>query len=162
MPTLYSKPLQPKVPGLRQIAAFYVTDKIHLSHSVQQNKLIEAKIQRRLSRVVLKKKKSTELLKAVGPPNASGGLAPPDLANLAASVGLTGSMLGNSFGAFPSSLGPSSSHGPTQFLRIRIADMADTGHTMTTIPAYVLRPCFFSSTKLEDFVYQQLWWAVHG
>jgi target of rapamycin complex 2 subunit MAPKAP1 len=98
---------------------------------------MDTKIQRRLSRIVLKKKKSTELLKNTGPPSGGGGLAPPlDLNNiLAASVGAAGSMLGSSFSQFPSSLGPSSSHGQTQFLRIRIADMADAGHVSTTIPA---------------------------
>ncbi|KAI0341512.1 hypothetical protein BDW22DRAFT_1377629 [Trametopsis cervina] len=102
---------------------------------IQQNKLMEAKIQRRLSRIVLKKKKSTELLKHAGPPSGSGLAPPSDISMLATSAGLTGSMLGTSLGLFPSSLGPSSSHGPLQFLRIRIADMADAGHVSTTIPA---------------------------
>lgn len=106
--------------------------------TVQQNKLIEAKIQRRRSRIVLKKKKSVELLKSVGgTTNASGTLAPPSemTGTLATSAGLH-SMLGSSL--FSSSLGPSSSHGPLQFLRIRIADTADAGHVSTTIPAYVV------------------------
>lgn len=90
----------------------------HISSLVQQNKLIEAKIQRRLSRIVLKKKKSSELLKSVGPPSGGGGLVPPsDLTTLATSAGFaSGSMLGTSLGLFPSSLGPSNSHGPIQFL----------------------------------------------
>lgn len=36
-----------------------------------------------------------------------------------------------------SSLGPSSSHGPQIFLRIRVADTADAVHISTTIPVYV-------------------------
>ncbi|THG97313.1 hypothetical protein EW026_g4661 [Hermanssonia centrifuga] len=70
---------------------------------VQQNKIIESKIQRRLSRIVLKKKKSTELLKST---TQGGLLAPPSDLNI---------------------------HGPPQFLRIRIADTADAGHVSTTL-----------------------------
>lgn len=83
---------------------------------------------------MLKKKKSTELLKATGPP--SGGLAPPEQGALGMSTS-TGpaSMLGSSLGLFPSSFGPSSVQGPPQFLRIRIADTADAGHVSTTIQA---------------------------
>ncbi|OBZ77958.1 Stress-activated map kinase-interacting protein 1 [Grifola frondosa] len=97
---------------------------------VQQNKTLESKIQRRLSRVVLKKKQSTGLLNATG---GTGGLALPADAPLGTSAGL--GSLGSSVGMFPSSLGPSSSHGPPMFLRIRIADTADAGHVSTTIQA---------------------------
>ncbi|CAL1709275.1 unnamed protein product [Somion occarium] len=98
---------------------------------VQQNKILDSKIQRRPSRIVIKKKKSTGLL------NATAGLVPPGSESLfaaSASAGLT-STLGTSVGMFPSSLGPSSSHGPPMFLRIRIADTADAGHVSTTIQA---------------------------
>ncbi|KAH9939185.1 stress-activated map kinase interacting protein 1-domain-containing protein [Amylocystis lapponica] len=97
---------------------------------VQQNKILESKIQRRLSRIVIKKKKSTGLLNAT---SAATGLAPPADAFLGTSAGL--GSLGSSLGMFPSSLGPSSSHGPPMFLRIGIADMAGAGHFSTTIQA---------------------------
>lgn len=102
--------------------------------AVQQNRLTESKIQRRLSRIVLKKKKSTELLKNTGP--ATGGLVAPDqsVTGMSSSAG-PGSMLGSSLGLFPSTFGPSSVQGPAQFLRIRIADTADAGHVSTTIHA---------------------------
>ena len=41
------------------------------------------------------------------------------------------SMLGS---VLSTSLGPSSSHGPQIFLRIRVADTADAVHISTTIP----------------------------
>ncbi|KAI0938854.1 hypothetical protein AcV5_000442 [Taiwanofungus camphoratus] len=97
---------------------------------VHQNKILESKIQRRLSRIVVKKKKSTGLLNAT---TAAAGLAPPADSFLGTSAGL--SSLGSLVGMLPSSLGPSSSHGPPQFLRIRIADTADAGHVSTTIQA---------------------------
>lgn len=97
---------------------------------VQQNKVLESKIQRRLSRIVVKKKKSTGLLNAMPTPAT---LAPPADSFLGTSAGI--SSLVSSIGMFPSSLGPSSSHGQQQFLRIRIADMADAGLVSITIPA---------------------------
>lgn len=51
---------------------------------------------------------------------------------------MPGGSLASSVGMFPSSLGPSSSHGPPLFLRIRIADTADAGHVSTTIQAYAI------------------------
>ncbi len=109
---------------------------------VQQNKILDSKIQRRPSRIVIKKKKSTGLLNLTAPTTATttatttGGLAPPESLFPGTSAGWI-STLGTSVGMFPSSLGPSSSHGPPLFLRIRIADMADAGHFSTTIQAYV-------------------------
>ncbi|PIL27348.1 hypothetical protein GSI_10495 [Ganoderma sinense ZZ0214-1] len=98
---------------------------------IQQNKNLESKIQRRISRVVVKKK-STGLLNATA---NTGALAPTTAETLlGTSAGLFGS-LGSSV-MFPSSLGPSSSHGPPLFLRIRIASAADEpGHVSTTIQA---------------------------
>ncbi|PCH45029.1 SIN1-domain-containing protein [Wolfiporia cocos MD-104 SS10] len=100
------------------------------STQVQQNKVLEAKIQRRLSRIVIKKKKSTGLF---NPPGAAMTLAPPVDSFAGTSVNF--SSLASSVPMFSGSLGPSSSHGPPQFLRIRIADTADAGHVSTTIPA---------------------------
>ncbi|KAI0634986.1 stress-activated map kinase interacting protein 1-domain-containing protein [Trametes polyzona] len=98
---------------------------------MQQNKILESKIQRRISRVVVKKK-STGLLNA--PANVSNNLLPPADTLLGTSAGL--GSLGSSVSMFPSSLGPSSSHGPPLFLRIRIANAADEpGHISTTIQA---------------------------
>ncbi|OJT14823.1 Stress-activated map kinase-interacting protein 1 [Trametes pubescens] len=97
---------------------------------MQQNKILESKIQRRISRVV-GKKKSTGLLNA--PSNAPALIPPAD--TLLGTSAMLGS-LGSSVGMFPSSLGPSSSHGPPLFLRIRIASAADEpGHVSTTIQA---------------------------
>ncbi|KAH9941294.1 stress-activated map kinase interacting protein 1-domain-containing protein [Epithele typhae] len=96
---------------------------------IQQNKILEAKIQRRISRVVVKKK-STGLLTQAAP---STNLVPPaDLLGISSSAfGSMGSSVGLS-----SSLGPSSSSGPPLFLRIRIAGSADEpGHVSTTIQA---------------------------
>lgn len=98
--------------------------------TVQQNKILESKISRRISRVV-GKKKSTGLLNA--PANAPALIPPAD--TLLGTSAMLGS-LGSSVGMFPSSLGPSSSHGPPLFLRIRIASAADEpGHVSTTIQA---------------------------
>ncbi|KAL1941517.1 hypothetical protein VTO73DRAFT_6956 [Trametes versicolor] len=97
---------------------------------MQQNKILESKISRRISRVV-GKKKSTGLLNA--PANAPALIPPAD--TLLGTSAMLGS-LGSSVGMFPSSLGPSSSHGPPLFLRIRIASAADEpGHVSTTIQA---------------------------
>ncbi|KAL7284327.1 hypothetical protein ACG7TL_001613 [Trametes sanguinea] len=98
---------------------------------IQQNKILESKIQRRISRVVVKKK-STGLLNATT--NAANLAAPADSLLLGTSAGM--GSLGSSVSMFPSSLGPSSSHGPPIFLRIRIASAADEpGHVSTTIQA---------------------------
>ncbi|OCH87074.1 hypothetical protein OBBRIDRAFT_782204 [Obba rivulosa] len=92
---------------------------------IQQNKVLESKIQRRLSRIVIKKKKSTGLL------NSAAGAPPADnVLGISPALGSLGSSL-----LGPSSLGPSNSQGPPIFLRIRIADTADAGHVSTTIPA---------------------------
>ncbi|KAI0674134.1 SIN1-domain-containing protein [Trametes maxima] len=100
------------------------------SSQIQQNKILESKIQRRISRVVVKKK-STGLLNATA---AASNLVPPADTLLGTSAAL--GSLGSSVGMFPSSLGPSSSHGPPLFLRIRIASTAEEpGHVSTTIQA---------------------------
>ena len=124
------KPLLPRVSLRNSPMCYHLLTQAHLS--VQQNKILESKIQRRISRVVVKKK-STGLLNATA---NTGALAPPTAETLlGTSAGLLGS-LGSSF-MFPSSLGPSSSHGPPLFLRIRIASAADEpGHVSTTIQAY--------------------------
>jgi hypothetical protein len=45
-------------------------------------------------------------------------------------------VFGSTLGSVPlsTSLGPSSSHGPQIFLRIKVADTADAVHISTTIP----------------------------
>ncbi|KAG1735585.1 stress-activated map kinase interacting protein 1-domain-containing protein [Suillus paluster] len=86
---------------------------------IQQNEQLESKIQRRPSRVMAAPKKQDS-----GPP---GGLTLPSVSGAASTM----------FGTTPilsSSLGPSSSHGPQLFLRIRVADTADAVHISTTIP----------------------------
>ncbi|KAG1850280.1 stress-activated map kinase interacting protein 1-domain-containing protein [Suillus tomentosus] len=86
---------------------------------IQQNEQLESKIQRRPSRVMAAPKKQD-----TGP---SGGLALPSIS------GPTSAMFGTT-PILSSSLGPSSSHGPQLFLRIRVADTADAVHISTTIP----------------------------
>ncbi|KAG2752795.1 SIN1-domain-containing protein [Suillus brevipes Sb2] len=86
---------------------------------IQQNEQLETKIQRRPSRVMAAPKKQDS-----GPP---GGLALPSVS------GPTSAMFGTT-PILSSSLGPSSSHGPQLFLRIRVADSADAVHISTTIP----------------------------
>ncbi|KAG2120086.1 stress-activated map kinase interacting protein 1-domain-containing protein [Suillus cothurnatus] len=86
---------------------------------IQQNEQLETKIQRRPSRVMAAPKKQDS-----GPP---GGLTLPSVS------GPTSAMFGST-PILSSSLGPSSSHGPQLFLRIRVADTADAVHISTTIP----------------------------
>ncbi|TFK47558.1 hypothetical protein OE88DRAFT_1738476 [Heliocybe sulcata] len=90
---------------------------------VQQNKVLEGKLQRRPSRVMAAKKK-VEATPA--------GLAPPGLTGLGTSA-MLGSTLASSQGMLSSSLGPSSSYGPQVFLRIRIAEAVDAVQVYTTI-----------------------------
>ncbi|TCD68157.1 hypothetical protein EIP91_011435 [Steccherinum ochraceum] len=97
------------------------------SSQITQNKVLDSKIQRRPSRIVIKKKKSTGLLNAMTTTQAA-----ESLLGLGSSSAGINSLLGTSLGMFPSSLGPSS-QGPPMFLRIRIADTADAGHVSTTI-----------------------------
>lgn len=92
---------------------------------MQQNKILEAKIQRDPSRVTTKVKK----LDAPTP----GGLAAT--APGPGTSAIFGSNLGTSI--FSTSFGPSPSYGPQMFLRIRVLDTADAVHISTTIPVYV-------------------------
>ncbi|KAG6916070.1 hypothetical protein DXG01_008544 [Tephrocybe rancida] len=82
----------------------------------QQNQLLDSKIQRHPSRMT----KKAEKLVAPAP-----SIAAPSSA-----------VFGSALGSLPlsTSLGPSSSHGPPIFLRIRVADTADAVHISTTIP----------------------------
>ncbi|KIJ61493.1 hypothetical protein HYDPIDRAFT_116002 [Hydnomerulius pinastri MD-312] len=87
---------------------------------IQQNEQLESKIQRRPSRIIAAPKKVDTL--------PATGLVPPSVPAPGTSA---------LFGTTPilsSSLGPSSSHGPPIFLRIRVADTADAVHISTTIP----------------------------
>ncbi|RDB18602.1 Target of rapamycin complex 2 subunit sin1 [Hypsizygus marmoreus] len=87
---------------------------------VQQNQLMESKIQRLPSRMTKKPEKltasSTNLPTLAGPSSSA--------------------VFGSTLGSLPlsTSLGPSSNHGPPIFLRIRVADTADAVHISTTIP----------------------------
>ena len=93
---------------------------------VQQNKILEGKIQRSPSRVAnVKKADSSNGTLAppssVIPPSSSSSAMPPS------------TLLSNSI--FPGSY---NSSGPQIFLRIRIQDTADAAHLYTTISVYVL------------------------
>jgi hypothetical protein len=88
---------------------------------VQQNKILEGKIQRSPSRVANTKKADS----------SNGTLAPPSVNAPNSSSGtsaLAQSALSNAI--FPSSY---NSSGPQIFLRIRIQDTADAAHLYTTI-----------------------------
>ncbi|KAG5653288.1 hypothetical protein H0H81_001352 [Sphagnurus paluster] len=88
---------------------------------VQQNQLLDSKIQRLPSRMTKKAEKVSLL-------------APSIVAGAPSSA-----VFGSTLGSLPlsTSLGPSSSYGPQIFLRIRVADTADAVHISTTIPVYV-------------------------
>ncbi|KAH7911172.1 stress-activated map kinase interacting protein 1-domain-containing protein [Hygrophoropsis aurantiaca] len=90
------------------------------STQIQQNQQLESKIRRRPSRIVAAPRRPD----VVG----ASSLAPPSVPGLGTST-FIGSM-----SLLSSSLGPSSSHGPQIFLRIRVADTADAVHISTTIP----------------------------
>lgn len=97
---------------------------------VQQNKILEGKIQRSPSRVAnVKKADSSNGTLAppssVIPPSSSSSAIPPS------------TLLSNSI--FPGSY---NSSGPQIFLRIRIQDTADAAHLYTTISVYVLSVYF--------------------
>ena len=119
----YWKPTLPRVRIPQQVNSHYTHSLLPLT--VQQNELIESKIQRRPSRTTSKK---PDKLLVPGP-------SLPIVAPGSAVFGIT-------LGSVPlsTSLGPSSSHGPQIFLRIRVADAADAVHISTTIPVYV--SCF--------------------
>ena len=88
------------------------------TETVQQNRTLESKIQRRPSRIMGRKKKGPEgSLLNVG-------------SSLASGTSTTASPLGMS-PAFGSLI---SGHGPQMFLRIRVAETADAVHISTTIP----------------------------
>ncbi|KAG6874010.1 hypothetical protein C0995_007967 [Termitomyces sp. Mi166 len=86
------------------------------SAQAQQNQLLDSKIQRHPSRMTKKTERFTAPTPSLGAPSSA--------------------ILGSTLGSLPlsTSLGPSSSQGPPIFLRIRVADTADTVHISTTIP----------------------------
>ena len=97
---------------------------------MQQNKLLESKIQRSPSRVAKTKKADVATNSTLAPTVAA--IAPSTSASA-----LLPSTLSNSI--FPGSYNPS---GPQIFLRIRIQDTADAAHLYTTISVYVTSPFF--------------------
>jgi hypothetical protein len=105
-----------------------------MSLPVQQNRILENKIQRSPSHVAKTKKADT----------SNSSLAPSStVAPSASTSALTPSTLINA--AFPGSY---NSSGPQIFLRIRIQDTVDAAHLYTTISVYVtssLPPSFFFS-----------------
>ncbi|KAF7359268.1 hypothetical protein MSAN_01269200 [Mycena sanguinolenta] len=91
---------------------------------IQQNQLIESKIQRHPSRLTAAKKQQEKPSSALS--LAVAGSALPG-------SGVFGSALGASV-PFSTSLGPLSGHGPQIFLRVKVEDTSDTVHIGTTIP----------------------------
>ncbi|KAF6757784.1 stress-activated map kinase interacting protein 1-domain-containing protein [Ephemerocybe angulata] len=89
-----------------------------------QNEILESKIQRRPSRTMTSKKPEKLTVPAAGAaiPSQPSALPASYAASTLSSVPLS------------TSLGPSSSHGPQIFLRIRVEDNADEVHILTTIP----------------------------
>ncbi|TFK66345.1 hypothetical protein BDN72DRAFT_844502 [Pluteus cervinus] len=88
---------------------------------VQQNQVLESKIVRRPSRTTSSKKHE----KLTVPSTHT-------LPTIPSGSAIFGSALGSL--SLSTSLGPSSSHGPQIFLRIRVEDTADAVHISTTIP----------------------------
>ncbi|EEB89047.1 hypothetical protein MPER_12907, partial [Moniliophthora perniciosa FA553] len=88
---------------------------------IAQNKILESKIQRPVGKKAADKSASTLNL-----------ALPPGIIGSTSTSALAASALGGSV-PLSTSLGPSH-QGPQMFLRIRIADTADAGHFMTTIP----------------------------
>jgi target of rapamycin complex 2 subunit MAPKAP1 len=105
----------------------YDTRSKYRSVTVQQNNILESKIQRRPSRIMGKKKKQVA---------DSGGLLAAAAPLVAPGTSAVGTSLGISpaFAALLPSSFPSSSQGPQLFLRIRVAETADAVHISTTIP----------------------------
>ncbi|KAJ6500564.1 stress-activated map kinase interacting protein 1-domain-containing protein [Mycena sanguinolenta] len=91
---------------------------------IQQNQLIESKIQRHPSRLTAAKKQQEKPSSALSLAVAGSTLA---------GSGVFGSALGASV-PFSTSLGPLSGHGPQIFLRVKVEDTSDTVHIGTTIP----------------------------
>ncbi|KAK7064677.1 stress-activated map kinase interacting protein 1-domain-containing protein [Favolaschia claudopus] len=91
---------------------------------IQQNQLIESKIQRHPSRLTTAKKQERPTVSAPNLAVASSGSTFPG-------SGIFGSALGASV-PFSTSLG--GIHGPQIFLRIKVEDTGDTVHVATTIP----------------------------
>jgi target of rapamycin complex 2 subunit MAPKAP1 len=94
---------------------------------VQQNRVLEAKIQRRPSRIMATRKKSDAT------PSMS-TLAPPSTIGLPGMMGLSVSIISPMPHMLSSSAGQSSSYGPQQFIRIRTADAVDSVHLSTVVP----------------------------
>jgi hypothetical protein len=113
------KPLSHKVsPHTRNLTASGPTG--HIAITVQQNRALESKIQRRPSRIMGKKKKQVP----------DGGSLLNVNPSLASGTSATASPLGIS-PAFGSLM---SGQGPQMFLRVRVAETADAVHISTTIP----------------------------
>jgi len=91
----------------------------HAAITVQQNKTLESKIQRRPSRIMGKKKKQ-------GPDGS--------LLNVNSSLALGTSATASQLGISPAFGSLMSGQGPQMFLRIRVAETADAVHISTTIP----------------------------
>ncbi|KAG6878447.1 hypothetical protein C0992_008166 [Termitomyces sp. T32_za158] len=137
------KPRLPKVPSPPSLSHTHrLTPK-----PAQQNQLLDSKIQRHPSRVTKKAEKLTLPTQSLGAPSS------------------TTLALASTIGSLPlsTSLGPSSSHGPPIFLRIRVADTADTVHISTTIPVYVPAPRSFTPLPLTARPgSRQIRWDVHA
>jgi len=95
---------------------------------VQQNKVLESKIQRRPSRMMVSKKSAAQT------PATGSTLTVPST-----SVAGTSASSSSALGSAPisTSLSLMAAHGPLIFLRVRVADTADSVHVSTTIPVYV-------------------------
>lgn len=93
-------------------------------NQINQNQLLETKIQRSSSRSASSKK-----------PVEKAGLSQLAIPALGAIPGSGSAIVGSTLGSVPlsTSLGPSSSQGPQIFLRIRVADTVDAVHVSTMI-----------------------------
>jgi target of rapamycin complex 2 subunit MAPKAP1 len=118
--------LDASLPQSMLLGDFGLSFLLFCSHlSVQQNRILESKIQRPTARLTPAKKRS----------DTSTSNLTPNPNTLATSVsGISAGSIPLSSLGLSSSLGPSSAHGPQLFLRVRVADAVDAVHVSTTIP----------------------------
>ncbi|KAG9016667.1 hypothetical protein FRB90_002584 [Tulasnella sp. 427] len=100
---------------------------------VDQNRVLESKIVRRPSRLMIAKKSTDNNNKTNPAASAAATLAPPTI-GAGTTMMMTGGRTPNVSSAFPSQSGVAISTGPPIFLRVRIAATADM-HYSTTVNA---------------------------
>lgn len=131
--------------------------------TVAQNEALEAKIQRRPSRIMNSKKPAAPTSHLAVPAGPAAASTHGTVASGAPSS-FAGSSHGVLLGSVPlsTSLGPSSSHGPQIFLRVRVGDASDDVHVSTTIPVYVCRSSTPTFVCAHLLCLSQIGWYVYA